>query len=273
MSLADRFDAVLDWGRRIASALSPDLIQEEAQRGPALVAGRALPGLGYRARRRGRPFRDSRRQHTRCLQCAATAGSPAGAAGHCLRRGTGQADVDSASASGERSALCTPLYVRGIAVGCLYVTHEHVRGLFGPDEERLADYIATIAGAAQENSEGFTQLQALNESLEQRVVERTVAVEASQELARSNLELKRVAKELLEAQSELTVAKHAAEAANQAKSRFLAAMSHEIRTPMNGVIGMTELTLNTTSAASSGDNLTIVKIRPGALLTLHERHS
>jgi signal transduction histidine kinase/DNA-binding NarL/FixJ family response regulator len=36
-------------------------------------------------------------------------------------------------------------------------------------------------------------------------------------------------------------AEAAADAANQAKSAFLAAMSHEIRTPMNGVLGMLEL--------------------------------
>ncbi len=51
--------------------------------------------------------------------------------------------------------------------------------------------------------------------------------------------------ELTETLEELQIARRRADAANAAKTRFLAKMSHEIRTPMNGVLGMNSLLLDT----------------------------
>ncbi len=59
-------------------------------------------------------------------------------------------------------------------------------------------------------------------------------VQELQLLGRDVTEQRRIQEALAEARDQ-------AEAANRAKSRFLAAMSHEIRTPMNGILGMTSL--------------------------------
>src|SRR2546425_704199 len=53
--------------------------------------------------------------------------------------------------AGIRPAVCAPIEVDGNIVECLYVTRGRNGGLFGPEEERLAGFIAALSGAALEH--------------------------------------------------------------------------------------------------------------------------
>ncbi len=126
--------------------------------------------------------------------------------------------------------------------------------------------IATLAAAYRLKARG---MRAWNKRLQLMVRDRTGELERSLvDQAATNALLKREITAHQQAQTELKVAKEAAEAANRSKSAFLANMSHEIRTPMNAVIGMTDLVLGSRLDDEQRQFLEIVRANSKVLLHL-----
>ncbi|MEE2826825.1 MAG: ATP-binding protein, partial [Planctomycetota bacterium] len=259
LSLVDRFDTLLSSGREIASAMRRDLVLERTlQASKSLLRGQRTlilkidqNQLSIAAGPVDQPFDPELVQ-----QAIATGKTVVCQQENFLQHGSPTQNTG--------GFLCSPITVNDQTQMCIYVANDLVRGLYGENEIRIADYLSSAAGAALEKARGFRQLAELNQTLEQKVLERTAAVEA-----RSH-ELEMTANELRRTQTDLEIARDEAEAANSAKSSFLARISHEIRTPISAVIGFTELMLRgvVTNPREQSRNLETIHASGNHLLQL-----
>lgn len=178
LSLLDRFDTLLNIGRRITTALTvEDICLYLDESIPSLLRTRDFIVLQYHQDTRilekksgdlNLPYDEEIVYKT--LQNK-----------HSLIFPLIQGDV-------KQSILCSPIVVSGQTQFCFYVVYKKSETFFGEDELRLADYISALVGAAFENAQGFEKISSLSKSLE-RDIEEKQAIELSLQKSLAEKEL------------------------------------------------------------------------------------
>ena len=233
MSLVEQFDVLLDAGREIFVATSPEVIFQKTLDATKRILRVQRIDILLRDPKVSDAWRSSAESEdhfdlslvSEALESNKTV----------VRDGE---TIQSSNEINSGTYLCSPIHVGDRVEAILYLGNEYVKDCFGENEIRIADYIANAAGSALEKADGFKQLAEFNRDLEQKVMDRT------ESLQKQTSDLEQTADELRLAQRELERARNEAENANQTKSDFLARMSHEIRTPISAVMGYTELMLS-----------------------------
>ncbi|MGE6758477.1 ATP-binding protein [Corallococcus interemptor] len=158
LSLVDRFPRVLEVGRRLASALSREAVFETARQSmQELLRAERCAVVDPRAVVSEEDAKNQGLSRTALARALETGRITV------LGQGLPGGISESMELLGVRSLLCAPLQVRGKTVACVVASHRKVGALFGEDEERLASFVAVLAGAALENAENFERVAALSE--------------------------------------------------------------------------------------------------------------
>ena len=115
---------------------------------------------------------------------------------------------------GVQSLIAAPILFENKALGVITVDNYKSDKFLSNNDLDLLNTISKQIAVAFSNALAYEELKTINDTLEQKVADRT---------------------------AEFISARDEAVHANQAKSRFLAGMSHELRTPLNAIIGYAEL--------------------------------
>ena len=134
-----------------------------------------------------------------------------------------------------KSVLCTPLLHQGKLTGILYLENNLTTDAFTSERLKVLTLLSSQAAISIENARLYTDLEEALQTLETKVEQRTLELQATTlELQENNILLQQEIRDRKRAEE-------AAKAANRAKSEFLANMSHELRTPLNGILGYTQI--------------------------------
>ncbi|MDZ7958629.1 MAG: AAA family ATPase [Aulosira sp. DedQUE10] len=162
-----------------------------------------------------------------------------------------------------KSILCTPIVNQGKLIGILYLENNLTTGAFTPQRLEMLQILSSQAAISIENARLYQDLEEYNRTLEFRVKERTLELQAK------NLQLQQEIRVSEAARRDRQRAEEVAETANRAKSQFLASMSHELRTPLNGILGYAQiLNKNKTFTAEQKNGINIIHQCGEHLLTL-----